>query len=102
MNKQLDRITVGIDGEAVTYFIAQTTAPRAYDGFGTFTIYSYDFDEDGRAVSKDGFRMVLIREEHFEWQNGRYNSGLFYAIRPEDVDKQDVVKALWKRFLTAE
>ena len=88
MNETLDKMTVAIDGETVTYLVAQTTAPRAYDGFGTLSL------ADTYGPSGESVRVVLIREEHFAWQNGRYNSGLFYATH---FDKQHIADELWKR-----
>jgi hypothetical protein len=83
MNNILDTITVAIDGESVLYFVAQTTAPIAYDGFGTISVFE-----------TSNVRVVLIREEHFNWQNGRYNSGLYYATH---YPKTEIVQELWKR-----
>ena len=89
MNDILDKITVAIDGESVTYFVAITTAPRAYDGFGTLSLRD-TYNDDGKEA-----RIVLIREEHFAWQNnGRYNSGGYYATH---FDKEHIAEELWKR-----
>jgi hypothetical protein len=88
MNNILDTITVAIDGESVLYFVAQTTAPIAYDGFGTISVLE-TYGGSGESV-----RVVLIRDEHFNWQNARYNSGLFYATH---FDKKHIAQELWKR-----
>lgn len=57
--------------------IHETTAPEAYDGFGTFTI------AESRAHKGESrtTRLVAIRQEHVEWQRGRYGSG-FHASQP--------------------
>jgi hypothetical protein len=90
MNNILDTITVAIDGEMVLYFVAQTTAPIAYDGFGTINVFeSWMYGGSGETV-----RVVLIRDEHFNWQTGRYNSGLYYATY---YPKEHIAQELWKR-----
>jgi hypothetical protein len=90
MTDSLDTITVAIDDQPVTYFVAQTTAPKAYDGFGTINV----FETYGDTGNERNVRIVLIREEHFNWQNGRYNSGLYYATH---YDKENIAQELWKR-----
>jgi hypothetical protein len=44
-----------------------TSAPAAYDGFGTYTI-----------ASSGTVRLVSIHHEHLGWQTGRYASGTHY------------------------
>lgn len=90
MDNDLEQITIAIGGDAVTYHIAETSAPPAYDGFGTFTVAGYD-NEDRH------WRIVLIRAENLKWQNGRYNSGLFYATKPTGFDASAVAAHLWER-----
>ena len=84
----LDTITVTIDGESLLYFVGQTTAPISYDGFGTVNVCE-TYGEEGQRV-----RVVLIREDSFNWQNGRYNSGLYYITY---FSKEHIAQELWKR-----
>jgi hypothetical protein len=55
---------------------AYTTAPEAYDGFGTTS------DIVGTLDGKP-LRRVTIRDEHFTWQTQRYGSGMYPAFTPE-------------------
>jgi hypothetical protein len=89
----LDKISVAINGESVTYVIAETQAPKEYDGFGTFSLYEYYDDED----QSNNYRIVLIRLEHLAWQEGRYASGMFAAQLPSWLDPKNVVNELWVR-----
>jgi hypothetical protein len=87
------RISVRIGGDdSVLYHIRQTRAPRDYDGFGTIQLADY---------GKEQGRLVLIRDEHFLWQTGRYESGWFACCLPEHVDRNGVKQELWKRLLRA-
>lgn len=92
----LEQITVAIGGESVTYWIAETSAPKAYDGFGTFTVAEYS-GENGKL-----WRIVLIREENLNWQAGRYNSGLYYATKPTGFDVAAVAAHLWEKLQKGE
>jgi hypothetical protein len=83
------RIGNGEDNE-VLYHIRQTRAPKAYDGFGTIELQD---------VGGDIGRFVLIRDEHFNWQSGRYSSGMFACAAPDAIDAEDVKKVLWQRLL---
>lgn len=65
-------IEVRIGDSLAEYRLHKTTAPAAYDGHGTKTIY------DGGDI-----RYVLVRPENEQWQYGRYQSGLF-ATEPSD------------------
>ena len=91
-------ITVQIGTTTVTYVIAATTAPAAYDGFGTFTLTSMGADDRGKAL-----RLVLIRQEHLQWQTMRYSSALegwtVEAGRYDYFDPAclDVEGLLWER-----
>jgi hypothetical protein len=71
-------ITITIGEVSVTYQLVETTAPPAYDGFGSFTLY-----ETG-AGAKHPKRMVLVQEEHLAWQLGRYHSGMHEGKVHED------------------
>ena len=58
------------------YTFATTTAPKAYDGFGTLDI--------GQEIKNEyGFteRLVAIPIQHYNWQTSRYHSGLC-AVNP--------------------
>jgi hypothetical protein len=97
-------ITIAINGDTVTYVLAATTAPKEYDGFGTFTLTTIDADVNGRAA-RDGkaLRVVLIRQEHLQWQTMRYHSGnegwATVADRFDYFDPEyfDVAPLLWTR-----
>lgn len=80
-----ETIKVQLGDEPVNYVLGQTTAPQAYDGFGTISV-----------LKTQDVRIVLVREEHFTWQNGRYNSGMFYLTPYENRD--GVIQHLWARF----
>jgi hypothetical protein len=54
----------------ITGAFFQTTAPKAYDAFGTVTI-SEDWDNK---------RIVFIHAEHQKWQIDRYASGMHGAL----------------------
>jgi hypothetical protein len=86
-------IKLGSDFNA-TYLVAATTAPKAYDGFGTI-------DLGGPITLGDNHeaRIVLVREEHAQWQRSRYGSGGHCCS--EDavsyLDEATVVEELYKR-----
>jgi hypothetical protein len=88
------QVDVTIDKHTVTYHFRRTSAPKAYDGFGTFTVYEYDA---GEKYKDQSFRVVAIRAEHLNWQTARYSSGCFASPWPEDWQRDDLVLALWKR-----
>ena len=84
--------------ESGSYVLAATTAPPAYDGFGTFTV-----KDELDVVGDKPLRVVLIREEHLRWQFSRYSSGLFaYAATKHrfdsfDPEYFDIMPLLWTR-----
>ena len=83
-------VSVRIGVDHVLYHIRVTRAPKNYDGFGTIELRDY-----GQPVG----RLVLIRDEHYGWQTGRYQSGMF-ACTPPDYDNQsEVQQELWRRLL---
>jgi len=84
----MNNISVTIGNDLVLYQIRQTKAPCQYDGFGTFEVANYAGD-----------RVVLIRDEHYQWQMGRYASGLFACDEPALTDIADVKAILWRRIL---
>lgn len=82
-------ITITINDDKVSYTAHQITAPAAYDGFGTISLRDWTYD--GKTT-----RLILIREEHRRWQEGRYNSGMFYLAEPE-VELSAIMETLWHR-----
>ena len=84
--------------------IMLTTAPKNYDGFGTFTVYDY-----GSTIDFDGFetkhpaRLVAVLPEHLGWHECRYSSGLYLCstqLKSLRLRQQDIELILFKR-LTA-
>ena len=57
-----------------------TSAPIAYDGFGTRELMQYTADEP---VGQKTYRLVLVQDQHKEWQMGRYWSGMHSCIALE-------------------
>lgn len=90
-------IAVSVAGETVNFHLRVTAAPKAYDGFGTISIYEYD--SGNKATS---FRLVLIREEHLAWQVGRYQSGMFTPTMPEEWQYAEVVEKMRRRCFSSE
>lgn len=79
----------------VTFHARCTRAQRAYDGFGTLELTNELQDSDGKPV-----RLVLIREDHLNWQESRYASGLgCFAFPPAElyIDSEVIADALWKK-----
>jgi hypothetical protein len=54
-----------------------TSAPEAYDGFGTRTIALTDWE---LPKSHHRVRQVEIEAEHLEWQTSRNSSGLHVTL----------------------
>ena len=74
------------------YVLVETTAPTAYDGFGTFTI---------NALGPK--RWVLIEQEHFTWQTQRYASGLHgHTVCDGKHLLRAAVQRLWERVVAQE
>lgn len=83
-----------------TFHLFDTTAPEAYDGFGTITIRTYENDgRTHRLVGVNGLANVA-------WQTGRYGSGLnpCYPFDPNreesmfwQVSERAIVDVLLKR-----
>ena len=80
---QTIKIAIG-DGE-ITFHAIDTTAPKDYDGFGTFTLADYGDS-----------RTVLVGHDHFDWQITRYTSGCHKADASA-FDMQDIEQTLWDR-----
>jgi hypothetical protein len=69
--------------------VGWTTAPEAYDGFGTETL-TLDAGRDvGRGLP---VRKVLIRKKHFDWQTQRYGSGMHPFVTEAEARK---FSAIW-------
>lgn len=83
-------ITTKIGKTEITWNVFQTRAPKAYDGFGTFT--AADYGDEGR--------LVLVRPEHTEYQRARYGSGMFACEPPEYLDSDALEQELWLRLTT--
>ena len=65
-------------GEIMVRETIYTTAPAAYDGFSTRE-ESADCGRDGGKV----VRRVSLETADYQWQLGRYASGLYMALRPD-------------------
>lgn len=61
-----------------------TTAPEAYDGFGTKRIRVVGVDKNGSEVWE-----VTTPREHVQWQRDRYYSGGVYIVVMTASDLQD-------------
>jgi len=82
-------VTVTIGNNSAKYHVKQTRAPKAYDGFGTFTL-QHGLPDDNR--------LVMVRDEHLRWQEGRNGSGLgTFLAEPQGFDLHDVEVALWNK-----
>lgn len=81
----MQTIQISINGDSVTYHARQTTAPRAYDGFGTIELKDLGTE-----------RIVLIRDEHLNWQTMRYSSGLHTPTEVE-APVEYIIDELWQR-----
>jgi len=86
---QFPTIEIKIGDISETYHLAETTAPKAYDGFGTFTVAGYD-----------NVRFVLIRGDTLAWQTGRYQSGMHTPVVPVGFDTKAVAAWLWEKLQT--
>lgn len=60
-----------------------TTAPEAYDGFGTTSQPTPFIDDRGRP-----FREVEVSAEHRDWQLNRYGSGLHRAYTEDELNDE--------------
>lgn len=63
------RIQIQIGRFEREYTVVETTAPKAYDGQGTFEL------KDSMEVN--GTRVILVSVRNARWQEGRNHSGLF-------------------------
>jgi len=80
-------ISVQIGPHSFVYHFYRTKASKAYDGFGTITVFEHG-DE----------RIVGVRTAHCEWQLMRYASGMYNAEPLEDHWRTDIVEKLWQKF----
>lgn len=60
-----------------------TTAPEAYDGFGTQTITEKAFISS----KNQPVRLVETEENHTDWQQMRYSSGLHLCCPETDIEE---------------
>ena len=60
-----------------------TTAPEAYDGFGTVTLARTAYQD----AAGNRYRRVAMVPEHTAWQIARYRSGMFAALTPADLEE---------------
>lgn len=81
----LDKIHIAFGSLGLDYTIRETTAPKAYDGFGTLTL-----------ADIGDTRIVLIRDEHLAWQEGRYASGMHSPTVP-DLTEDQITETLYER-----
>jgi len=73
------RLCIIIDEDAPdTFIIRQTNAPQSYDGFGTISLVDCGDPND----KTNYVRLVAIRPDHLEWQEGRYGSGMNNVTDP--------------------
>jgi hypothetical protein len=64
-------------------FIAVTTAPESYDGFGTKTIAHLPY----KTKLGKQYRKVCIQQQHYEWQSARYGSGIHPTHTPLEFER---------------
>ena len=87
------KIIVQIGDARKDYVVALTSAPKAYDGFGTLELMQDCFEK--------GQRLILIAEPTLEWQKGRNGSGMYATItESDDLDElleREIVSTLWDR-----
>ena len=61
--------------------IAYTTAPDAYDGFGTVTL------SEAGLLDRKPLRKVQIEQAHYDWQSMRYGSGMYPCFDETEFQK---------------
>lgn len=63
-----------------------TSAPEAYDGFGTQTEERWELVDLSRAgtPTRVTYRLVRILDQHRDWQIQRYGSGLYQVFDEAD------------------
>jgi DNA polymerase III sliding clamp (beta) subunit (PCNA family) len=83
---RIETLTTGIPPEPVPapgcsfYY---TTAPEAYDGFGTKTITP----DCGKNSNGKTWRMIQVEDRNLNWQDGRNGSGMHPTISVDDFIK---------------
>lgn len=65
-----------------------TTAPEAYDGFGTATVAAEWAHVNHSKTMCKPVRKVSIPDEHFQWQSMRYGSGLHPTWTEEQFQEE--------------
>lgn len=76
------KIPIKLGDTEINYVLCLTSAPQSYDGFGTFALQDYDRHPMEKDV-RTPHRVVLVREEHLQWQMDRNGSGMH---RTEEID----------------
>src|SRR5262245_60614465 len=90
-------IPIQIGSISTHYHLYRTTAPQAYDGFGTISV---DTSRLAKGHGEDVERYVLIDAEHLTWQVGRYASGLHAAAAVQDASLERMcINRLWQHLL---
>jgi hypothetical protein len=77
-NKSMRLCIIIDDADPDVFVIRQTNAPQSYDGFGTISLVDCG-DPNDRA---NYIRLVAMRPDHQEWQEGRYGSGMNNVTEP--------------------
>ena len=76
------KFNISIGDWTEDYYMVDTTAPKSYDGFGTFTIHEFV----GNGKKEQYKRHVFVPAEHLGWQLGRYGSGMYTSEVREEID----------------
>lgn len=83
----MQKIDVQIGTWKMTYVLAVTSAPEAFDGYGTFTVREIGPNEFKPA---DTDRMIMIQTDMVDWQTARNSSGLYPTFTdPKDCEYLD-------------
>lgn len=86
------KLEINVGTIKANYTLCLTDAPCAYDGFGTLLVVDYeqrvtvgDATHPWPRPARGPARLVAIRDEHFDYQTGRYGSGLHCVWDGDDV-----------------
>ena len=94
-------VEIKIADDSVTYVAGLTDAEEVYDGFGTIEVKRMPKEVLNQPETCRGqeVRLVLVREEHIQWQTGRYHSGVhgWWTIDASMVEPSDLYLLLWCR-----
>lgn len=76
------KFKLSLEDQSWEFVLALTDAPVAYDYHGTFTVRDFGYPIDvGGITTKGPVRLVAIRPEHYDYQAGRYGSGLHFVTQ---------------------